>query len=167
MESTINIKKWCIVLLILLPFGLKGALAATLVAEVSALKGDAWAKSTGAKFRSLEKGAGLFSGDRVKTAKGAFVTLQFVDKSSFHIGQDSEMAIDDFTYGSPNKKNVFTTSIFKGVFRFVSGLIAKKQPRAMKVQLPVATIGIRGTNVTGEATATSAKVMRFVSLNSR
>ncbi|MEK9670883.1 MAG: hypothetical protein VW268_00080 [Rhodospirillaceae bacterium] len=38
-------------------------------------------------------------------------------------------------------------SVVKGVFSFVSGQVAKTDPDAMKIDTPVATIGIRGTQV--------------------
>jgi hypothetical protein len=44
----------------------------------------------------------------------------------------------------------FATSILKGAFRFVSGLLGREAPQKFKVQVTVGTIGIRGTNVAGE-----------------
>ena len=44
----------------------------------------------------------------------------------------------------------FATSILKGAFRFVSGLLGRKEPQKFKVQVTVGTIGIRGTHVAGE-----------------
>ena len=42
-----------------------------------------------------------------------------------------------------------TASVAKGVFRFITGKIARKKPEDMTVRLPTATIGIRGTIVAG------------------
>ena len=42
-----------------------------------------------------------------------------------------------------------TTNITKGAFRFVSGKLAKSSPKAMKVNLPSASLSIRGTQVAG------------------
>ncbi len=44
-------------------------------------------------------------------------------------------------------------SVVQGVFSFVSGQIAKSGSDAMSVRTPVATIGIRGTRVAGQAQA--------------
>ncbi len=148
-----------LVLLVLLSGGYNLALAVEMAANVEAMRGEAWAKSTGERFRSLTKNAPVYSGDRIKTAKNSSLKLLFKDKSKFEIGPETNMLIDEFSFEAPAKKSVFSTSIFSGVFRFVTGLIAKKGPKAMGVRLPVATIGIRGTNVVGEATATSAKVI--------
>ena len=61
--------------------------------------------------------------------------------------------------GKKPEEGAFVTRIFKGGFRFVTGLIARSRPSSMQVRLPVATIGIRGTQVAGEADETSARVI--------
>ncbi len=57
--------------------------------------------------------------------------------------------IDEFVYDPATQAGSMTTNITKGAFRFVSGKLAKSSPKAMKVNLPSASLSIRGTQVAG------------------
>jgi len=72
-----------------------------------------------------------------------------LDQTTFTIGPDSFVRIDEFVYDPNTGAGKLTASIGKGVFRFVSGKIAAAHPQDMTVKLPVATIGVRGTMVYG------------------
>src|SRR5439155_454147 len=47
----------------------------------------------------------------------------------------------------------------KGVFRFVTGRVARRDPGSMKVNTPVGTIGIRGTMVAGKVSADEGSIV--------
>ena len=128
-------------------------------AEVTALRGDATAISASGRSRPLERGSDLFQGDRIDTANNSAISMRFTDGSRFQLGENASMSVDSYSDGEKGGSDTFSTSIFKGVFRFVSGLIAKRRSRGMGVRTAVATIGIRGTSVAGEADATSARIM--------
>jgi len=127
--------------------------------EVIVLRGSASAVSVTGATRSLERGAGVFQGDRIDTADGAVIAMEFTDGSTFQLGENASMSVDNYAFGQSAESDGFASSIFKGAFRFVSGLIAQRRSRGMGVRTPVATIGIRGTSVAGEADATSARIM--------
>jgi hypothetical protein len=128
-------------------------------AEVLTLRGSAEAVAVTGSARNLRQGSALFPGDRVETGADSALTMRFTDGTRFDLGESSAMSVDAYTYQDNAESNSFSASIFKGVFRFVSGLIAKRRARSMGVRTPVATIGIRGTNVAGEADATSSTIM--------
>ena len=100
-----------------------------------------------------DKGSQIFTGDIVKTESGANIGITFVDQTSFALGESGRMVIDEMIYspGADSGKSSF--SVVQGVFSFVSGAIAKTGADAMVVKTPVATIGIRGTTVSGKAAA--------------
>ncbi len=75
--------------------------------------------------------------------------MRFLDKTLFALGADASMNIDSYDE-SDSAETSFATSILRGAFRFVSGLLAKEKPKKVRVQVTVATIGIRGTDVGGE-----------------
>ena len=129
------------------------------IAEVTALSGSASATSERGVLRDLELGSDLFRGDRLQTALDSAMAIRFTDGTRFELDEDTSMAVDDYNYSEDEPEPSFVSSIFKGAFRFVSGLIAKRRARSMGVRTPVATIGIRGTSVAGEAQATSARIM--------
>lgn len=131
--------------------------AAESAGVVDSIKGLAWAQPSGEAARTLEKGSPIFKGDVIRTEKDSVVQLAFKDQTKFYLGSNTEMLISNFSLQQGEEG--FSTRIIKGAFRFVTGLIARKKPTAMSVDLAVATIGIRGTNVVGQADASSATVI--------
>lgn len=135
----------------------QGAVAAA--GQVETVKGAAWAQTGTEAARKLEKGSEFFVSDVIRTEANAAVKLKFADETVFFLGAESELSVDKFSYGDPARENGFASKLAKGTFRFVTGLIAREKPEAMEVSTSVATIGIRGTNVAGQADATSATVI--------
>ena len=123
---------------------------------VAAIRGDVQALSAAGVIRVLDEDDPVFAGDRIETARRASVSLEFNDGTRFELGERSTMTVDSYAEGEDAS---LVTSVLGGIFRFVSGLIAKEEPQAMRVNLTVATIGIRGTNVVGEVGPDSATVI--------
>jgi hypothetical protein len=69
-----------------------------------------------------------------------------LDETVFTIGPNGDMVIDEFVYDPNNSRDKITARLQKGVFRWVTGEVARKNPANMKVTLPVGAIGIRGTD---------------------
>ena len=148
-----------LLMVFLLCGGFATAHAQDSVADVTQLTGSATAVSESGESRDLSEGVNLFQGDRIETASDSSIGMTFTDGSVFSLGESAAMSVDAYAYQENSSSNSFSSSIFKGVFRFVSGFIARQRSRAMGVRTPVATIGIRGTHVAGEADATSARIM--------
>lgn len=119
---------------------------------VSKMTGDnvAEARQADGSMRKLVVGDAVYSGESIKTDKGTSVHIQFADESRFVLGPNTEFVIDKFKYKHGADDDAFHSRVIKGVFRFVSGLIAHGKGRDMQVRARVATIGIRGTQVEGE-----------------
>ena len=148
-----------IICIILFVSGTGVVRAAERAGKVAEVQGTAWAQTGGEALRKLEKDALFFVTDRITTETGSSVKLLFDDNTKFSIGNESELAIDKFSYHKTEEANSFSARILKGTFRFVTGLIAKEKPEDMEVKTTVAVIGIRGTQVLGETTATSATII--------
>lgn len=97
--------------------------------------------------RRANIGEPIYLNDEVTTGGGGKAQILLRDQSVFNIGPNSTLVIDKFIY-DPQKSSL-GVSIQKGTFKFVSGKIANSSNDAMKVQLPNATIAIRGTGVAG------------------
>ena len=106
---------------------------------------------------TLAKGDEIFQGDTLVTAKGAAIGVTFVDDTTFSLGEEGRMVIDEMVYDAGTQEGQFSASLVQGVFSFVSGKIAKTSPDGMTVTTPVATIGIRGTKVAGRAAQEGAE----------
>jgi hypothetical protein len=127
--------------------------------QVSKMTGDnvAEARQPDGMARKLGVGDAVYSGEHIWTDKNTSVHLQFADKSKFSLGPNTEFVIDKFKYKQGADEDAFHSRVLKGVFRFVSGLIAHTKGRDMKVGTRVATIGIRGTQVEGEVSERQEK----------
>jgi hypothetical protein len=85
----------------------------------------------------------VYQGDVVKTGADGRVGINFADGSSFNLSSNARMALDEFVYDPNGKSNSTFFSLTNGTMTFVAGSIAKTGD--MKVDTPVATMGIRGT----------------------
>jgi hypothetical protein len=133
---------------------------ATPVGKVEYVRGVASATLAGSS-RTLALGAPVFERERVATGRDAVLVLRLNDDTQFTLARNAQMDIEAFRYrpDQPDDADGLSTRILRGTFRFVSGLVAKRRPAAMKVGLSVATIGIRGTDVAGEVKEQSAVVI--------
>ncbi|MGB0670605.1 MAG: FecR domain-containing protein [Rhodospirillales bacterium] len=100
-----------------------------------------------------DAGTPVFQGDTITTLGGARVGIVFVDDSTFSLGENGSLAVDEMIFDPGTQEGSSAFNVMQGVFTFVSGQIAKTAPDAMTVSTPVMTIGIRGTTVAGKAGA--------------
>jgi hypothetical protein len=85
----------------------------------------------------------VYQGDVVATGADGKVSLVFADGTAFNVGSNARMELNEFVYNPNGKSNSSMFSLLKGTFTFVAGKIAKTG--SMKLDTPVATMGIRGT----------------------
>src|SRR5450755_3283029 len=85
----------------------------------------------------------VYQGDVVRTGADGRVSINFADDTSFNLSNNASMALDEFVYDPNGKSNSTLFNLTKGTFTFVAGKIAKTGD--MKIDTPVATMGIRGT----------------------
>lgn len=133
--------------------------AVSTAATVSEVSGRAEATNKVGISRNLYRNSAVFPGDRITTGDDSSVSLLFTDRSRFELKSNADFAVENYAYDAQKNSGSFTSRLLRGSFRFITGLVAKLKPDTMKVGLPVATIGIRGTHVVGEAHATSALVI--------
>jgi hypothetical protein len=85
----------------------------------------------------------VYQGDGVATGADGRVGINFTDGSSFNLSNNARMVLDEFVYDPNSTSNASLFNLTKGTFTFVAGKVAKTGD--MKVDTPVATMGIRGT----------------------
>jgi hypothetical protein len=101
----------------------------------------------GAEIKPISSASVLQSGDTLKTGQGGKVQWAMADESVFLMTENSAIRLDEFSYDSKTPaagKSRF--SLLKGAVRGLSGLIAKANPANFKLETPVATMGVRGTD---------------------
>jgi hypothetical protein len=99
--------------------------------------------STAGQAGQANVGDLVYQGDIVTTGADGRVGINFTDGSSFNLSNNARMALDEFVYDPKSASNSTLFSLGKGTFTFVAGQVAKTGD--MKVDTPVATMGIRGT----------------------
>jgi hypothetical protein len=85
----------------------------------------------------------VYLGDVVQTGADGKVGINFTDGTSFNLSSNARMALSEFVYDPNGKSNSTLFNLTQGTFTFVAGNIAKTGD--MKIDTPVATMGIRGT----------------------
>ena len=120
------------------------------VGQATSTEGTVYVVRTNGVREAIKSGDPIYQDDVVETADGGAVNILFVDKTTFALGEDARLAVDELVYDPNTHHGTSFFSILKGMFVFSSGEIAKINPLDMTVKTTVATIGIRGTKVDGE-----------------
>ena len=92
---------------------------------------------------AAKEGDLVYQGDIVATGPDSKVSLVFADGTAFNVSSNARMELNEFVYNPNGIANSSFFSLLKGTFTFVAGKIAKTG--SMKLDTPVATMGIRGT----------------------
>lgn len=104
---------------------------------------------TGENRGIVKSGMEIFLNDRVITGRNGSLQILLLDETVFTLGPNSDMVIDKFVYDPATNNGQVGSKITKGVFRFITGKVARKDPTKMNVNIKGGNIGIRGTIVTG------------------
>lgn len=129
------------------------------IGVASAVRGDVKAIAPGAAGRVVETGKPVYSHDKVTTGPEGKLQVLLLDQTSFTMGANSEMELDEFVFDPATNAGKVSAKIAKGAFRFVTGKIARRDPASMQVKTPVGTIGIRGTMTAGTVSETEATIV--------
>src|SRR5512142_715225 len=92
-------------------------------------------------------GADVRRGDVIRTGKPGAVGIVLNDETTISLGSGSELAMVDFAFQPKQGKFALVTRMAKGTFSYLSGLIGKLAPGTIQLQLPDATIAVRGTKL--------------------
>jgi hypothetical protein len=92
---------------------------------------------------TVKVGDPVYLGDVVETGTDGHLGLTFEDGTTFTLSSAARMTLNEFVYDPKGKSNSTLFSLTKGTFTFVAGKVAKTGD--MKIDTPVATMGIRGT----------------------
>jgi len=97
------------------------------------------------RSRPLTKGAEINAGDTIKTTDGR-LQARFSDGGYISLQPDTEFKVEEYSFSGKadgSEKGFF--SLLKGGLRAITGSIGHTNRQAYRVDTPVATIGIRGT----------------------
>jgi len=122
------------------------ALPPEAVGQIQTLKGAAYIVR-GASTLPANVGGPIYSGDTVRTAKAGSVGIVLADDSTLSLGPESEIVLKDYLFNPKEGKFTFLTRLVKGTFAYLSGVIGKLSPSSILLEIPDATIAVRGTRL--------------------
>ena len=117
---------------------------AKVIGHVTKLTGGATAIRNGVAV-VLNQGDNVNKGDVVQSGSDSTLGITFIDGTVFGLGPNAKMVLNEMIYDPNGSSNSSLMSLVSGTISFVAGATAKHGD--MKVDTPVATMGIRGTAV--------------------
>jgi hypothetical protein len=111
---------------------------------VAAIVRNEVAQVKGASALPISIGEDVVRNEVVRTGADSSTKLVFSDNTNLAVGPVSTVTLDKFVFAGDSTYQQATVNLVRGVFRFSTGSSDK---RAYKINTPVATIGVRGTEL--------------------
>lgn len=100
---------------------------------------------------AAEPGVALHQGDTLQTLWDGALGVTFKDNTRISLGPFSRVTIVAFEFAPAEEHYGFALRLLAGTMQYISGVIAKLAPGAMKIETPTATIAVRGTRFLARA----------------
>lgn len=114
-------------------------------ARVEFSTGNVVATGSDGSTRKLAKGTEISAGDTINTANGR-AQLRFTDGGLMSLSPDTEFKVEEYSFeGKQDGSEKSFFNLVKGGLRAITGAIGHTNKKNYKLNTPVATIGIRGT----------------------
>lgn len=123
------------------------AAASEKVGVVAAVRGTVDLVPPAEPGRRAKSGGAVHFLETVKSAEASGLQVLLLDETTFTVGPQSEIIIDEMVYDPEGELSKLLVNVTRGSFRYISGDIAKQNPENVTIKTPTGTIGIRGTNL--------------------
>jgi len=97
--------------------------------------------------RTVGSGEPIHIGDRIMTGPGGGLQILLLDGTTFTVGPNTTLTIDEFVFNPATGTGRLVANVTKGTLRVISGRLARQEQEAIRIKLPMATVGVRGTMV--------------------
>lgn len=119
------------------------------VGTVVEIEGTATISRSGSAPFSLKLNDRVQTGDVLATGAKSRLFVLLADNTEWTLAENSRFKVDEYVFDSgDNSGNRARYSVLEGGFRYVSGLVARKDNPDISINSPAGTIGIRGTDIT-------------------
>ena len=125
------------------------------VASVSLSVGDVRRVSAVGTAAPLAAGALIAEGDRIITGHNAVAILVFTDEGRISLRANSELIVKHYRLDPTGADTRLEFELLHGAVRQISGQAARKQPERYRLNTPIATIGVRGTDFLAKTSDTA------------
>lgn len=92
-----------------------------------------------------QKGMKVYARDRIVTDADGSVGIILQDNTIFSLGPDSQIALEEYVFSPDQDRFGMLIRMIRGTFVYLSGVIGKLSPDAIRIETPVGTIAVRGT----------------------
>ncbi len=116
------------------------------IASIKSLKGQAFVLR-GEQTLPVVTGMPLFEKDGLKTGTDSALSLIMLDDTTLTLGSESELELKEYLFDPKASNFSVILKMFKGTFIYLSGVIGKLAPDAIRLETPDTTIAVRGTRV--------------------
>jgi hypothetical protein len=117
------------------------------VGEALNVSGTVIARTPSGVARIVAQRSRVNENELVATAADSYVRIRFKDGGEITLRPSTQLRIDRYAFeeSRPASDSIFL-SLLKGGLRAVTGGIARRNPKAFRMETGTATIGIRGTH---------------------
>ena len=105
----------------------------------------------GGVSRPLAVGDAVQEKDRIIVPAEGSAGITLRDDTRISMGPRSTLVINGFQFDPQTQEGSVDTSILRGTMRYVTGLVGRFRPSAVRVATTTTTIGVRGTDFIVEA----------------
>lgn len=113
---------------------------------VKTATGEAFMLRDGRRIAVLP-GQQLIVGDVISTGANGTMGVILLDDTAMSLGPSTETGLEQFAFEPAEQKLGMVLRVTKGLLSYLSGRISKLAPGSVRIETPVATLGIRGTRL--------------------
>ncbi len=88
----------------------------------------------------------VYTGTTLKTDGKGSMGITLKDNTVLSFGPDTEFEVTGYIYQPAEDKLKLDMKLLKGTLHYISGVISKLKPDAVKLNTPTGIIGVRGTH---------------------
>ncbi|HJV36189.1 hypothetical protein [Geomonas sp.] len=111
---------------------------------IKTVSGEAYVLRGGTRL-AAHPGMQLVTGDRLATGSAGSMGVVLVDDTVLSLGPATETSVEQFVYEPTEKKFGMVMKVARGLIAYLSGKISKLAPGSVRIDTPVAPLGVRGT----------------------
>lgn len=116
------------------------------IGMVKTAMGEVFILRDGRRMAALP-GQQLVQGDLLSTGATGAMGVILRDDTTLSLGPSTETGLEQFAFEPAEQKLGMVLRVTKGLISYFSGKISKLAPGSVRIETPVATLGIRGTRL--------------------
>jgi hypothetical protein len=142
----ITILVFCALLLSVMSVTFALAADARPIGLVKTVSGEAFILRDGRRL-AAHPGLDLMLGDQLSTGKTGALGVILRDDTVISLGPATQTSLEQFAFEPAQGNLALVLRVSRGLIEYLSGKISKLAPGSVRIETPVATLGIRGTHL--------------------